>query len=297
MPWGFGVSLPVNKVSTADFACAARGWHQYEPKRIFEDPYARFLCGPFLGLILRYRPLGRLFVKVVLGPVMPTSLCVLMRARYAEQALETAVENGIRQYVLIGAGMDSFAFRRLDLLERINAFEIDHPVTQGKKLKRIREAGLTVPDNHHFVAADLSRISPVEALADSVFDESQPAFMSLLGVVYYLTPDMLAETARALARSMPTGSRLVLDYLFDEESCNPGDLEFRETMRAFVKRRGEPMRSAYSMHEMESLMARDGFRAIEHFPLKDREEDLRRQFGTLPFVLPGVFGLGTFEVV
>lgn len=290
------MSLPVNKVSTADFACAARGWHQFEPKRIFEDPYAEHLCGPFLGFILRFRPLGRLFVKVVLGPVMPTSLCVLMRSRYAEQALEAAVENGIRQYVIIGAGMDSFAFRRYDLLERISAFEIDHPVTQGKKLERIRKAGLTVPANHHFVAADLSQISPVEALADSAFDRSQPAFMSLLGVVYYLTPEMLAETARSLAGGMPTGSQLALDYLFDEESCNPEDLEFRESMKAFVKRRGEPMRSAYSMQSMESLLAKEGFRAVDHFPLKEREEDLRQQFGMLPFVLPGVFGLGTFEV-
>ena len=139
------MSLPVSNVSTADIVCAARGWHLREPTPIFEDPYAKLLCGRFLGLALRFPPLGGLLIKLALGPVMRASLCVLMRSRYTEQALESAVDEGVGQYVIIGAGMDSFAFRRPELLERIEAFEIDHPVTQRKKLQRIRRAGLAVP--------------------------------------------------------------------------------------------------------------------------------------------------------
>ncbi|MDE0528524.1 MAG: class I SAM-dependent methyltransferase [Truepera sp.] len=126
--------------STAEVAAAVRAMHQRERVRIIEDPYAKFLCGRFWQLVLRIRPL-EWFIRGVLRPIAPASMCVLMRARYAEQTLETAIEAGITQYVIIGVGMDSFAFRRPDLMDRIDVFEIDHPVTQQKKLEYIRRGG------------------------------------------------------------------------------------------------------------------------------------------------------------
>ena len=104
------------KPSTADPAAAARAGHQRDRVRIFEDPYAQLLCGRFWRLVLRIRPLEWFLTKGMMRPIRPVSMCVLMRARYAEQALETAVKDGITQYVIIGAGMDSFAFRRPDLM-------------------------------------------------------------------------------------------------------------------------------------------------------------------------------------
>ena len=291
------MSLPVNKVSTADLVASARAWHMRHPTPIFEDPYAKELCGPVLGLALRFRPFEWLLFKVALAAVMPASMCVVMRARYAEQALERAVEEGIRQYVIIGAGMDSFAFRRPDLLEKIDAFEIDHPVTQRKKLDRIAKAGFKVPKNHHFVAADLSQVSTVEALATSAFDMSKPTFLSLLGVIYYLTPETLVETAGSIAQGLPPGTRLVFDYLLDEASCSPTGQPLRERMLKFVKGRGEPMRSSYSLTEMNALMADVGFKPVESFEITDLEDGYREEFGELPIEVPGIFGFGTFEVV
>ena len=291
------MSLPVNKVSTADFVAAGRAWHMRQPTRIFEDPYARRLCGPVLGFVHSVRPFEWFLFRVLLAPLLPSGMCVLMRARYAEQALERAVEEGIRQYVIIGAGMDSFAFRRPDLLEKIDAFEIDHPVTQQKKLGRIAKAGFKVPGNHHFVAADLSQVPTVDALAGSAFDMSKPTFLSLLGVVYYLTPESFVETARSIAQSLPRGARLVFDYLLDQESCRPADLPVRERMLKFVERRGEPIRSSYSVAEMNALMASDGFKPVESIEITDLEDVYREEFGELPIEIPGIFGFGTFEVV
>ena len=189
---------------------------------------------------------------------MPVSMCVLMRARYAEQALEAAIAaQGAAQYVIIGAGMDSFAFRRRDLLQRIDVFEIDHPVTQQKKLKRIRRAGLTPPARCRFVAADLSRVAVVDALDGSGFDRAQPTFLSLMGVAYYLTPDDLATLAGSIARNLAPGTRLVIDYLLDKESSNPAHLGIREKTLAFVKARGEPMRSEYSTAAIERVIRRE----------------------------------------
>ena len=290
------MSLPVNKVSTADLVAAARAWHLRSPQPVFEDPFARDLCGWPLGITLRFRPLEWLVFKVVLGPVLPAHVCVVMRARYAEEALERAVAEGVTQYVIIGAGMDSFAFRRPDLLRRINAFEIDHPVTQARKRRRIKRAGLQVPPNHHFLAADLSEVATVDALAESAFDISRPAFMSLLGVAYYLTPETLAKTARSMAEGLPSGSRIVLDYLLQEEQCNPEHLEFRQKLLGFVERRGEPMRSEYSIGSLNELMAAAGLSTVENFPVTDLEQSYRETLGKVPFEIPGLFGFGTFEV-
>ncbi len=291
------MSLPANSVSTADIVAAARGMHLRDPQPIFKDPYAHLLCGWFFGLVLRFRPLEYVVYKFVLKPVAPITMCVVMRARYAEQALERAVQQGIRRYVIIGAGMDSFAFRRLDLLEQIESFEIDHPVTQRKKLRRVRRAGLTIPPHHHFIKADLTRVSPVDALSGSSFDMGQPSFMSLLGVAYYLTQETLAATARSLATDLPAGTYLVLDYLLDEASCDAAALLLRTRMLDFVTKRGEPMRAEYSLDEMNALMVDAGFEVVENFAIIDLEDSYREEFGTLQFDIPGIFAFGLFRVV
>ena len=117
--------------------------------------------------------------------------------------------------------MDSFAFRRADSPKRLNVFKIDHGEPRDSTeedrrdaaaaLDRIRRASLAVPSQHHFVGADLSRISTIEALDGTPLDRIRPAFFSMsvpgwipsLGVAYYLTPDSLAETTRPVALSLP----------------------------------------------------------------------------------------------
>lgn len=290
------MALPVNKISTADIVCAVRGWHSGDTSPVFKDPYAHLLCGPILGPLARFRPLGGLAIRIFLQALVRASMAVFMRARHAEEALEEAVKAGIQQYVIIGAGMDSFAFRRTDLVEQVDSYEIDHPVTQAKKLERIGRAGLEVPPSHHFVAADLAEVSPVEALADSPFNMGQPAFMSLLGVAYYLTQETLVENVRSLSEGLPAGTRLILDYMLDIPSCDSEDLELRSKVLGFVKGRGEPMKSGYSLRGLEALMADEGFRTVENFPLKVLEERYLREGVKLPYSTPGIFGLGTFEI-
>lgn len=269
--------------------------HQRDRVRIIEDPYARFLCGRFWQSVLRIRPL-EWFIRGVLKPIAPVSMCVLMRARYAEQTLETAIEAGITQYVIIGAGMDSFAFRKPDLMDRINVFEVDHPVTQQKKLEYIRRAGLTIPPQLHFVPADLSKISVLDALVGSDFEISQPTFLTLLGVAYYITADSLTETARSISRHLPAGTLLVIDYLLDEESAKPEHLPMRSRLKSFVARRGEPMVSEYSLAAMNALMATQDFETVENFALPDLGQRYKEELGTLPFEVPSIFAFGTFQV-
>ena len=286
----------LRNLSTADIVAFERAWHQRARPPLLDDPYARLLCGPLLGLAARFRPLGWYVARVELGRIMPASMVVVIRARYAEQALENAVEQGVPQYVMVGAGMDSFAFRRPDLAERVEIYEIDHPTVQRRKLERIHKARLDVSSTHHFIGADLTQATVVDALASSGFDTAKPAFLSLLGVAYYLTPDALEATARSIAARLSPGSRIVVDYLLDRASSAPDSGSVRSNLLRLVEDCGEPMRSEYSLGQMDALMRKSGFEPVDTCTADDLEDAYRRELGSLPFNVPGIFGIGTFAV-
>ena len=285
-----------SRASTAELTAAVRANHQRNPVRLFEDPFARFLCGWFWRLVVRLPPLSWILVKGVLRAIEPVTLCVLVRARYAERALEAAVEKGIDQYVIIGAGMDSFAFRRPDLMRRIDVFEIDHPLTQDLKLARIRRAGWTIPPRLHFVSADLTKISAVEALEGSGFQRARPTFLTLMGVAYYISAEDLGETAESIARNLPEGTLLLLDYLLDKTSSSPQHLVMKEKIKSFVAKRGEPMIAEYSLTSMNGLMADHGFDTVENLTLPELERRYRFPRGAWDLEIPGIFAVGTFRV-
>ena len=201
----------------------------------------------------------------------------------------------MRRFLRLAAHYREIA-RMLGGLDRIDVFEIDHPVTQRKKLKRIRWAGLTIPSRLHFVPADLTKISALDALVGSGFEMSRPTFLTLLGVVYYLTADSLAETARSISRHLPAGTLLVIDYLLDEEAAKPEHLLMRKRMRSFVARLGEPMVSKYSLAAMNALMAVQGFDAVENSVLPDLEQRYKEELGALTLEIPSIFASGTFKV-
>ncbi|MDE0021339.1 MAG: class I SAM-dependent methyltransferase [Candidatus Poribacteria bacterium] len=289
--------LRKNKASTADTTAAVRARHQRHKARLIDDPIAKELCGQLWQRALKFKPLGWLLDDFIMKPIQPVSMCVLMRARYAEQALEEAVKNGVRQYVIIGAGMDSFAFRNKEMMERIDVFEIDHPKTQEVKLRRIQQAELDAPERLHFLPADLSQKTAMEALNGSAFDPSQPAFLTLLGVSYYIAEEDLAKTARSIAERMGAGSFLLLDYMLDPSSSKAEHLPMREKLMTLTAGMGEPMVSEYSFEKMDALMARQGFETLENVNMTELAERYLEEVGWLPFAAPGIFGMGAFRTV
>lgn len=284
-------------LSTADIVAFERAWHEGAGPSVLRDPWASSLCGPALGLALRFRPLAWMVCSTLLREVMPASMVVVVRARHVEQALERSIrEDGIVQYVILGAGMDSFAFRRPDLMQHVEVFEIDHPREQVKKFARLRRAGLPIARSHHFIAADLSSVSPPDALAESPFDPARPAFFSMLGVAYYLTLDAIAETVRLIAADSPPGTRIAVDYLLDGGSCDPAAARVRQALLELVQDCGEPMLNACSLEQVEAIMSREGLETIESFAVADLEPALRAELGDLLFPIPDIFGLGLFRV-
>jgi methyltransferase (TIGR00027 family) len=144
----------------------------------------------------------------------------IVRTRYAEDALEAAVGRGICQYVILGAGFDSFALRQPAFAREVAIFEIDHPTTQNLKRERLGDCGVTVPRNVHFVPADLGQEKTGTALARSNFRLTEPTFFSWLGVTQYLTREANIATLEGIADCSATGSELVFTYV-DERELGP----------------------------------------------------------------------------
>jgi len=203
---------------------------------------------------------------------LPAIAIILARARYAEDTLIEAMRNGVAQYVVIGAGLDTFALRRPDLRERLRVFEIDYPATQAFKRRRLQEAGIAVPPNLHFVPADLEREGIGESLSRMPYDRAKPAFFSWLGVTMYLTGDAIRKTFRSLRDCAAAGSELVFDYLdrsvFEPESRTPS----RDRLFEYVRLRGEPFISGFDPFTLEAELAPLGFRLLEDLGREDQEE-------------------------
>src|SRR5262249_37076784 len=136
---------------------------------------------------------------------------VVCRSRLAEDSLAAATKRGVRQYVILGAGLDSFAYRSA-LARSVRVFEVDHGATQAWRRRQLAAASITVPENVTFVAADFETGTLIAELIRSGLDPAVPAFVSWLGVTMYLTTEAIGRTFAELALLAP-GSEIVADYM------------------------------------------------------------------------------------
>ncbi len=201
--------------------------HLHDEPKLLDDAYAHRLLtsGEMAALTKRYIRDG---IELGFPPDNPQALLartlreataaptVLSRARYNEDRLAMAVERGVGQYVLIGAGLDTFAFRRHDMRDRLQVFELDHPRSQALKRERLIAAGLADPPNLHFCAIDFEREGVAEALGRTSFRRDQPASFAWLGVTMYLTRAAIEGTWRATRRVAAPGSELVFDFIHSD---------------------------------------------------------------------------------
>jgi len=201
--------------------------------------------------------------------IAPSPLC---RAAYTEKALKVAVLTGTKQYVMLGAGMDTFAFRETEFLSKHRVFEVDHPLTQADKKERIAHAGWAIPDNLTFVPVDFTKDSLAERLIAAGFDPSIKAFFSWLGVTYYISAETIGKTLAELSSLCADGSALVFDYP-DEDFFAAPEKRVQNTIM-MAKAGGEPMKSAFSYAELEKLLEKHGFLIYELLTPDDIQRDV-----------------------
>lgn len=266
---------------TAQMTAFSRGYHyEHDTPKIFEDPLAYCLLtneerasieAQIMAAMRTINP-----VAVAAFPDQAAALrwmmhasaaapILLARARYAEECLETALSEGVGQYVILGAGLDTFVFRRPELSKRIRVLEVDHPVTQDYKRKRLAELEWELPADFEFVPVDFTRENLADALRESGFDSCMPTFFSWLGVTYYLSREVVFETLRHAAEIAPSGSRMVFDYLDSDayvvQKAAPRVLR----MLSSVQELGEPMQFGFEPFTLAVELATEGY---------DLEEDL-----------------------
>lgn len=250
---------------TADAAAATRAAHRlYDRPIVFDDPLARDLTSPGWRRICENRFLYWLVVRKILGSLQPVGGQVLSRARYAEDCLEEAVAEGIEQYVIIGAGHDSFALRRPDLVSRLAVFELDHPDTQRAKRNRLAGLGRELPKQLEFVPVDFEAEAFDEALARSSFRREKRAFFSWLGTVPYLSEEAVFGVLSALSSLGSAGSQLVFDYAVPDVLVDDSDRRTVAQLRRFTARRGEPLITFFEPAALCERVSELGYRVLEN---------------------------------
>ena len=264
---------------TAVSAAVVRAFHTaFETPVVFDDPYAGRLAGPVWQKISGLRLCYWFGTRIMYSGLNPIRRQIVARARYAEDKLEAAAASGINQYVIIGAGFDSFALRRKDLTGRLSVFELDHPASQRAKKIRLRKLRFALPEKHEFVGIDFEKEGLCEALAHSSYTGEHPAFFSWLGTVHYLTPQAVLNTLNAIAACAGQGSELVLDYSGTEGLAAASDQKMVKQLKRYTDRRGEPMLSTFEPQQFRQIVSRAGFHLLENI---SPEEQASRYF-TLP---------------
>ncbi|GIO00408.1 S-adenosyl-L-methionine-dependent methyltransferase [Brevibacillus halotolerans] len=195
----------------------------------------------------------------------------LARSAYCEKVLLHEVTLGLKQYVILGAGLDTFSFRHPELEDSLEIFEIDHPVTQEFKKKRLDQSNLKIPNNLHFVSMDFTKKFSYQELVNEGFDNKK-TFFSLLGVTYYLTKEEISDLIAHLFTKVPSGSSIVFDYADENLFKEKGISNRVENMVKMASASGEPMKSCFSYFEIEKILEESGLLIYEHLsPTKMNE--------------------------
>ncbi|HEX3918012.1 MAG TPA: SAM-dependent methyltransferase [Caulobacteraceae bacterium] len=246
---------PGQPSQTALRAAAHRAAHQtLDGGVIFADPLATAVLGATAAEIFGDQ-LNKPANRSMRG-------FIAARSRFAEESLAAAVARSVRQYVVLGAGLDTFAHRNPFADQGLRVFEVDHPATQGWKQRRLADAGLAAPASLTFAPVDFERETLAAGLAAAGFDAAAPAFFSWLGVIVYLTRPAVMETLGFVA-SLAGGGEVVFDYGVPISSY-PSDRQAYQARRAaYVAAMGEPWRSRFTPGDLAAMLGGLGFTELE----------------------------------
>ncbi|MTV50068.1 SAM-dependent methyltransferase [Heliobacillus mobilis] len=271
-----------NKVSrTAILTAIYRAYHsRYDNEKVFddymayqllrEDEYKSFV-EQMVNAMKSYDPKFAAsfpddlsIISFMMQSMAVTSL-VLSRAAYAEEYLEKMINQGVKQHVVLGAGMDTFAFRHPELLKKIKVFEIDHPATQKYKLQRLTELNWKIPENLHFIPIDFTKESLVKTLKRSPYYEPHSlSVFSWLGVTYYLPRETVLAILRSIAEVSTNGSSIIFDY-FDLNAFNQQKAAQRvQVLLGLAKREEEPMITGFNPETLLLELTKIGLKLSEN---------------------------------
>ena len=267
-------------MTTAFRVALRRAAHQLlDQPPVLYDPLAISILGAETAEALQRDP-----TQFDTGPLAaPLRAFMAVRARLAEDQLARLRAGGLRQYVILGAGLDTSPYRvsRQDLPLRV--WEIDQPATQTWKRERLAEAGIAIPSDVSFVPLDFERASLAEALAAAGFDERVGALFSWLGVTPYLSREAILNTLKYIAAATAAGGGVVFDYALDPDLLTHVQRAVFHAMAARVEAAGEPWHTTFDPRDLIATLRSIGFPCVDDFGadalnaryLADRRDGLR----------------------
>ncbi|AYF78059.1 SAM-dependent methyltransferase [Nocardia yunnanensis] len=249
---------------TARATAYARAYHQIaDEPLIFTDPLASRLLG------VTDDKLAELDATALARPGQDAEttrqrrLFLAARSRFAEDTVHEAFASGVRQVVILGAGLDTFAYRNPH--PELRVFEVDHPATQAWKRERLTASGIALPASLVFAPVDFETGTLAAGLADAGFDRSQPAVFVWLGVIFYLTTEAITGTLEYVAGQ--SDSVLVFDYLQPAaDDADRADMRARSERLAAI---GEPFLSVFTPTQIAERLRAAGFTRIEDHSAPD----------------------------
>jgi len=245
---------------TAHRVAIRRAAHQLlDQPRVLDDPLALRIIGSEAAAELRSNPKEDHAFSRAFRAFMAA------RSRYAEDELARAVghgvtKDGVTQYVVLGAGLDTFAYRNPH--PGLRVFEVDHPATQAWKREQLQAAGIFVPPSLTFVPIDFEQQTLADGLAHSGFNTNAAAFFSWLGVTPYLTREACMTTLSLIAK-MPAGSGVVFDFAIDPALLNAGQRQAQAALSKRVAAAGEPFQIFFDPAKLQDELKSLGFRRTE----------------------------------
>lgn len=260
---------------TSLLSAFARAYHARTELPVFVDDMARALMTDAeYARISQYILGGRDFLMPEL-PSLPEDEALrrlvnsqfvpatAARSRFCEDSLRTARRAGTEQAVLLGAGLDTLAWR----MPGLPVYEADHPVTQADKLRRIRQAGLTMPPNCTCVPVDFTLDDLALRLMEAGFDPARKSFFSWLGVSYYLPVPVIGEVLSAVASLSVKGTALLFDYADEDFLSSP--VRRVQNMISMASAAGEPVQTCFTAAQLITLLEHHGFQVYELLTWQD----------------------------
>lgn len=270
-------------IGTAEGALMGRAAHAlHAPDPVLDDFWAVELLTAEAQASVRDPEHYRTHHAAAASPMACVSVAGLSCLRCAEDEVMGLVAKGVQQYVVLGAGFDTFALRNGDAAPGLTVFEVDHPDVQQLKRARIEAARVTPASLPEFVPVDFEGMSLAQGLAGSSFDPSQPSVFSWMNTIPYLTEAAIASTLDDLASLAARGSRLILNYVAPRASTALQAASVKDMSR-YAADVGETHRKFWEAAELEALLASKGFRTLAHITdedlyelyFREREDGLR----------------------
>jgi methyltransferase (TIGR00027 family) len=255
-----------------------RAAHQlFDSPKVLDDPIAVRIIGP---RALEQLEAGRL--REATGLARGLRAFMAARSRYAEDALARSVGRGAKQYVVLGAGLDTFAYRNPYGESTLRVFEVDFPATQEWKRQRLAEARIAIPPSVTLAPVDFEHQTLAEGLRLAGFDSTKATFFSWLGVTMYLTEEAVMSTF-ALIAATPRGGGVAFDYALPRSSLNWLGRLALDAMMLRVAAAGEPFRTFFDPAALAARLRGIGFSSVEDMDtdelnkryFKDRADNLR----------------------